>query len=160
MSACIRQEYVAIEVQISTLAIETVIFRTLQYSAKGIALLWLAQWDDSLEGERYSPRPWELWVHAAYYGRVYYWRGGRQITPVHFSPYYNHVEQTYWHDEDGDEQSGGGFYRKSKRYRSPIKGDDLDLLLHFNKKPRESFVSGNLIIPEALLYCDRGRKFW
>ena len=160
VSACINGVYVAIEVQLSTLSLETMVRRTMEYKKKKIYLLWLAQWTDALEEERYSPRPWELWVHAAYYGRVYYWREGTTITPIHFDHHYRHVEQKDWHDESGDEQSSGGFFKKSKRYRTPKKGPDVDLLLDFRKEERDPFENPRLPVPEALLYCDRNRKFW
>src|SRR4051812_33804904 len=93
ISAYINGIPVAIEVQISTLPLGTVIHRTQEYTKRGIALLWLAQWNSGLGKDRYSPRPWELWVHAAYFGRVYYWKAETVILPVHLAKHYLHVER-------------------------------------------------------------------
>lgn len=73
VSAYINGVPVAIEVQISTLSMEKIIQRTAEYARKGIYVLWLLQWTPYLDGNRYSPRLWEKWIHAAYFGRVYYW---------------------------------------------------------------------------------------
>jgi len=50
--------------------------RTIQYAQKGIYVLWLLLWTPKLNAQRYSPKLWEKWIHAAYYGRVYYWIEG------------------------------------------------------------------------------------
>lgn len=160
ISAYIRGVPVAIEVQISTLPLATVIHRTKEYTKRKIALLWLAQWSDELENDRISPRPWELWFHAAYFGRVYYWKEGSTITPVHLDKHFLHVEEKTWYNSDGEEQSAGGFYRTSKRYRTPKLGDNVNLLTDFQKRFRDEFTCRTFSIPPALLYCDQGQKFW
>ena len=33
-------------------------------------------WTPSLDAKRYTPRQWEKWIHAAYFGRMYYWLEG------------------------------------------------------------------------------------
>jgi len=91
VSAYINGVPVAIEVQISTLTMETIIRRTTEYARKGIYVLWLLQWTPYLDGTRYSPRLWEKWIHATYFGRVYYWIEGLKIVSYHFDPYLKHV---------------------------------------------------------------------
>lgn len=71
VSAEINNVPVAIEVQISTLSMETIIRRTEEYARQGIYVLWLLPWTPYLDGRRYSPKLWEKWIHAAYFGRVY-----------------------------------------------------------------------------------------
>ncbi len=73
VSAEINGVPVAIEVQISSLSLETITQRTMEYARKGIYVLWLLQWTPALDAQRYTPRLWEKWIHAAYFGRVYYW---------------------------------------------------------------------------------------
>lgn len=73
VSATIKGVPVAIEVQISSLSVETIMRRTIDYHRRGIYVLWLLQWTPALDRPRYAPKIWEKWVHAAYYGRVYYW---------------------------------------------------------------------------------------
>jgi competence protein CoiA len=77
---------VAIEVQISSLSVETIMRRTIEYHRKGIYVLWLLQWTPGLDGDRYTPRLWEKWVHAAYFGRVYYWISGLSVACYRFEP--------------------------------------------------------------------------
>jgi competence protein CoiA len=80
VSAHINGVPVAIEVQISSLSIETIMQRTIQYAQKGIYVLWLLQWTPKLDAKRYTPRLWEKWIHAAYFGRVYLGEHGRLAT--------------------------------------------------------------------------------
>jgi competence protein CoiA len=73
VSATINGVPVAIEVQISSLSLDTITRRTIEYARKGIYVLWLLQWTPELNFPRYTPQLWEKWIHAAYFGRVYYW---------------------------------------------------------------------------------------
>jgi competence protein CoiA len=73
----------AIEVQISALTMDQIVYRTREYAKKGIHVLWLALYQAALEENRYSPRAWERWVHAAYFGRIYYWVHGLEAVPYH-----------------------------------------------------------------------------
>jgi competence protein CoiA len=72
VSAYINNVPVAIEVQISSLSQETIMRRTIEYARKGIYVLWLLLWTPDLDDKLYSPTLWEKWIHAAYFGRVYY----------------------------------------------------------------------------------------
>jgi len=154
VSAYINGVPVAIEVQISTLSQETIIHRTKEYASKGIYVLWLAQWTPYLDGERYSPRLWEKWVHAAYFGRVYYWVKGLEVLPYRFEPHLRHVPETSFY-ERGREISAGGYTRKSKRWRSPVRDETLNLAKDFLPKQREFWKGGDLVIPFAKLYIGR-----
>src|SRR5258706_1509633 len=58
VSACINGVPVAIEVQISSLSIETMMRRTIDYYRKGMCVLWLLQWTPKLDAERYTPKLW------------------------------------------------------------------------------------------------------
>ena len=59
VSARINGVPVAIEVQISSLSIETIMRRTIDYYRKGICVLWLLQWTPKLDAPRYTPKHWE-----------------------------------------------------------------------------------------------------
>jgi competence protein CoiA len=158
VSAIINGVPVAIEVQISTLSQETIIHRTKEYERRGIYVLWLAQWTPYLDGARYGPRLWEKWVHAAYFGRVYYWVKGLQVASYRFEPHYKRIRATTWYSEDGKEMSAGGYRRRSKRWRVPVYGETLDLARDFIPKQREWWKGGDLAIPFAKLYVDRQRR--
>jgi competence protein CoiA len=160
ISARINGVPVAIEVQISNIPVDTVIHRTKIYERMGIHLLWLAQWTPDLNRERYSPRPWERWVHTAYFGRVYYWLEGSLVMPYHFEPSHIYVEKHSWQKQNGRKKVAGGYSRRSKRYIRPVRGDVLDLLKDFDARKRDWWSGGNIIIPPARLYCHSGPRFW
>jgi competence protein CoiA len=155
VSAHINGIPVAIEVQISTLSQETIIHRTKEYERKGIYVLWLAQWSPYLDGDRYSPRLWEKWVHAAYFGRVYYWIKGLQVACYRFDPHFTRVPETSWYSDDGEKITAGGYNRKSKRYRMPVRGETLNLARDFVPRQREWWKGGDLTVPFAKLFIQR-----
>ena len=154
VSAFINDVPVAIEVQISTLSMETIIHRTKEYARKGVYVLWLLQWSPYLDADRYSPRLWEKWIHATYFGHVYYWIEGLTVASYHFDPHLLNVRSTEWRSEDGEEMSSGGYQRKSKRYRVPIRSGTLNLAKHFVPKRRESWESRDMTVPEAKLFME------
>lgn len=151
---------VAIEVQISALSYDTILRRTQSYAKKGICLIWVGQWKHEMdECERYSPKLWEKWCHAAFFGRVYYWEKGCAVIPYHFGEYLMHVTSSEWYDSDGEEHSAGGYSKISKRYRSLIKGRPLCLANDFVKRVRSEFVGGKITIPSCKLFMDGNRDF-
>ncbi|HYY41548.1 MAG TPA: competence protein CoiA family protein, partial [Pyrinomonadaceae bacterium] len=87
VSAYIGGVPVAIEVQLSALSLAKIAYRTGEYRRKGIYVLWLPVYQRALDAALYAPRPWELWLHAAYAGRVYYWLEGATVLPIHFRDY-------------------------------------------------------------------------
>jgi competence protein CoiA len=98
ISAVMGDVPIAIEVQISTLTMDQIVYRTKEYAKKGIYLLWLPIYNIYLETNRYSPKLWERWIHAAYFGRVYYWVGGIQALPYHFGESTHYVESRSWYN--------------------------------------------------------------
>src|SRR5260370_21056264 len=126
VSAYINDVPVAIEVQISSLSLETIKRRTIEYARNGTYVLWLLQWTPQLDAKRYSPALWEKWVHAAYFGRVYYWTGGLSVVCYHFDRNYKTVPKTSWYSEKGEKMTGGGYSRRAKRYRIADRGRRLD----------------------------------
>jgi competence protein CoiA len=154
ISAVIRGVRVAIEVQISALPLETVIHRTRIYGERGIALLWLSPWRPALDRDRYSPRAWERWFHAAYFGQVYYWKHGLTVIPYHFERYGIHVPRTVWRNKRGVRLTAGGFDRRSRRFRKAVAGQPLDLVQDLRPVDREAFCSGQLEVPRARLLVE------
>jgi competence protein CoiA len=61
---------VAIETQRSALTVNDITTRTSNYHLLGIAVLWIGLQKPDIHSAQYSPRAWEKWVHAAYFGRV------------------------------------------------------------------------------------------
>jgi competence protein CoiA len=146
---------VAIEVQLSTLSPETIARRTEEYGRRGIAVLWLLQWMPHLDTERYSPRRFERWVHAAYFGRAYFWLEDLTVIPYRFAPHSLHVKSSSWYDQNGNAKSAGGYDKKSKRWVNPVRGAMLNLVRDFGKRTRPEFKSKTFSIPKTHLYIDR-----
>jgi len=93
-----------------------------------------------LKQELYSPRPWELWLHATYFGKVYYWLEGLKVVPVHFRDYYYRARG---HTKD---------YRKLSRKKVPLDSQALLLTRDFIPLKREARSGNHLFIPQANLF--------
>lgn len=93
---------VAIEMQISAISPEEIAHRTRWYAAKNIWVLWITPYHNNLSSfTPYNTRVWERYLHALYFGRVYYWLSGIQVLPVHFEPYVQEGGTLEWYyDED------------------------------------------------------------
>ena len=146
---------VAIEVQISSLSLDTIRRRTIEYAQNGIYVLWLLQWTPALDAARYSPRLWEKWVHAAYFGRVYYWLQGLEVVSYHFDSNFKTVHQKVWYSERGQKMTAGGYSRRLKKYRTAVRGKTLNLVADFRRKERYLWEGNGLTIPDAKLFTCR-----
>jgi hypothetical protein len=65
------------------------------------------------------------------------------------------VPKTSWFREDGKQVLAGGYNRRSKRYRTPVRGLGLDISRDFVPQEREWWKGGDLTIPFATLYIGR-----
>jgi competence protein CoiA len=121
---------VAIEIQHTPILFDAMERRTSAYVAAGVPVIWLGILSDKmkeeavaikggLEIEQYVIRPWEKWAHAYYFKELWYidpedqslWRG-------QFSDYLIDVEGSTWYNEYGEEQSAGGYSRRSKKWKT------------------------------------------
>lgn len=139
VSAYINGVPVAIEVQLSSLSLAKICYRTAEYARKGIYVLWLPLYTRDLNQELYRPRPWERWLHAAYFGSVYYWLEGLKVVPVHFRDYYASVR--------GRTRD----YQKLSRRKVPIEGRAVLLADDFRPRQREAWSGQYLSIPQSKL---------
>jgi len=155
VSAYIHGVPVAIEVQISSLSIETIMQRTIEYHRKGIFVLWLMVWTPELDQPRYAPNQWERWLHAAYFGRVYYWRGGLNVVSYHFEPCFRKIEQKTWFGPGGKKVQGGGFSVRSKRYRTAVRGKGFNIERDFRPRERTWWEGNGIKVPDAKLFMER-----
>lgn len=152
---------VAIEVQRSKLSVQSITSRTANYNRLNIAVLWVALPFSELATKKYSPSAWEKWVHAANYGRVYYWQSGQILRAVHFGEHKLHVQSSSWFESGGEERSSGGYYRRSKRYRTPAFGRDVEISKRFQLKYRSApYAQGTIVVPSCRLYLDSQAKWW
>ena len=150
---------VAIEIQRSNLSDAEVYRRTLSYHSQGIAVVWVALARSQSTPDRYGPRPWELWWHAAAFGRVYVWHSGDVLRPVHFAPYILDVPYSEWR-EDGEDRSAGGYGKVSRRWREPVYGPPAALSRDFKVAHRKAFSARRLKIPVCTLFLDRHPTWW
>src|SRR5436305_10425199 len=140
VSAYINDVPVALEVQLSNLTLEKIQYRTLEYARKGIYVLWLPIYTPALKQKLYSPRPWEMWLHATYFGKVYYWLEGLKVVPVHFRDYYYRAR--------GRTKD----YRKLSRKKIPLGGETLLLTRDFIPLKREARSGNHLFISQVNLF--------
>lgn len=155
VSASIHGVPVAIEVQISSLSVETIMRRTIDYYRSGIYVLWLLQWTPALDQPRYAPKIWEKWIHAAYYGRVYYWLEGLTVASYRFEPCLKSIPKAIWHSVGGKSTTVGGYTRKSKRYRTAVRDRTLNLATDFAPKQRYWWEGNGVKVPDAKIFLER-----
>jgi competence protein CoiA len=152
VSAEINGAPIAIEVQISSLSLETITQRTMEYARNGMYVLWLLQWTPKLNAPRYTPRLWEKWIHAAYFGRVYYWTEGLSVVSYHFDPHFKSVPKKTWYSPKGKKITAGGYSRRSKRYRTAIRGRVFNMVTDFGPRNRDWWEGNGLKVPDAKLF--------
>lgn len=149
--AYIRGTPVAIEVQISTLSPEKITYRTAEYTRKNIYVLWLLQWKPDLETTRYSPRRFERWVHAAYFGKAYFWKYGLTVVPYKFRLCDFAGNTREWNGAHGKMERNGA-NRISRRFRRPEAGKPVRIVEDFRPVLREPWSSGMTQIPKARIF--------
>ncbi|MBK6627674.1 MAG: hypothetical protein IPJ87_10190 [Flavobacteriales bacterium] len=155
---------VVIEVQASTLPINTILHRTEQYTKRGAFILWVVPLTEDLGTTTFRPRLFERFLHTIYYGRVYYWlRGyGTQLQPVHFGKAERYIEVSNWFEPDGSERVEGGYNKPYKRVKTPLYGDLVDLTEQFETHSRDPFELENdlLSVPSAKIFRDTLEPWW
>jgi len=156
VSARIRGVPVAIEVQISSLSVETIQKRTIEYGRNGIYVLWLLQWRPELEDSRYRPTNWEKWLHAAYFGRVYYWIEGSTVASYNFEPSIRSVPKASWISKKGKEMTAGGYSRRLKSFRTAVRGPTFNFATDFVPRQRYWWSGNGVTVPDAKLFMDPG----
>lgn len=155
VSAHINGVSVAIEIQISSLSVEAIMQRTIEYFRQGIYVLWLLQWTPKLDAQRYTPTVWEKWIHAAYFGRVYYWIEGLNVVSYRFEPSFRIIPRKSWFAEGGRKMTTGGYSRKSQRHRTPVRGEVLNLTADFTPTQRYWWEGNGVKVPDAKLFMER-----
>lgn len=158
--AVINNVPVAIEVQRSILSVNEIIRRTKEYERLGIHVLWVSLFSDRLLEDRFSPTAWEKWCHAVYYGRVYYWKSDLDLVPYHFDEYKLYVEESTWYESGGNERSSGGYYRTSRRYKTPVAGQVVNIARDFSPKRKSEWSAKSIYIPACRIYLDGQSAWW
>lgn len=157
VSATIKGTPVAIEVQISSLSIETILRRTIDYHQRGIYVLWLLPWTKELDMERYAPALWEKWIHACYFGRVYYWLEGLDVAEYRFEPFLRIIPRTRWQTASGRKMTAGGYVQRSGRFRTPVRGETLNIARDFGPRKRCWWEGGGVKVPDGKIFIRKER---
>ncbi|WP_081452636.1 competence protein CoiA family protein [Verrucomicrobium spinosum] len=154
---------VVIEIQKSALGIRELIARTRDYNERGISILWVVPLKEPLGKDIFQPRLIERYLHAIYFGRVYYWLHGMggEVLPVHFGPATRMVpfrtnENGYWEEAGWDERPYK-VIRKPREFETTI-----PILRAFKPRKRPAFLSWgeHRPIPPALLWMDVLKPWW
>lgn len=144
--------HVVIELQRSNIPYPDAARRTSIYQEKGIAVLWVSlPRGRFVANERCSTRPWELFLHELYDGKIFCWYGGSVLMATHLDPY---ELRTEYHKRY--ERSTGIWYLKettryAKRLRIPHYDDAV---LVTDLKVVEVFPQqrGQFTLPRARLW--------
>lgn len=152
---------VVIEVQGSTLSIDTIRHRTVEYTKRGAYILWIVPLKKDLGTKLFRPRLFEKFLHSMYYGRIYYWveGDGTIIRPVHLKVAGRDIPVSTWM-EGGGERTEGGYYKEYKKIKAPDYGEEVDIRDFFTTS-RPFFVPENekLAVPECNIFMD-GLEIW
>ncbi len=155
---------VVIEIQRSYMTYKRIIKRTLQYSKRGIYILWIVPLKDRLSGEFYRPRIFERFLHTMYFNRLYYWvKGmGRFVDAVHLDKATRIMESKTYFNESGEEVTTAEWVKVYKTLKKPnfqclldiaeFKAGDHKEYLAFKKK--------NIYVPQRLGFKDTLKKWW
>lgn len=156
----------AFELQHTSISLDEIEQRASSYARAGIAQLWIpflrpavwtdGEWHDEKTWfvERYSARPFERWVHGmgGKSGMWMYDPKAQRFWLARLEGHQFYVESTSWYSQGGEEQSAGGYYKWSKRYREltltgPYTIDQLNLTV----SRRRAFRSAGYNWPAGLV---------
>jgi hypothetical protein len=157
---------VIIEIQASALTIPQIVSRMKDYTQRQCFVLWIVPLTDDLGCEPFLPRLYERYFHSIYFGRTYYWRPGDGATfrPVHYGMASRWIDERQWYDvEEGEEKSGGGYYRPYVIVKTPIAGTPVELSLTLFKAVwRSEFLPWNARkkVPRCKILRDRQHEWW
>lgn len=151
---------VAIEVQKSAINIDEILRRTKQYTKLGICILWVLPdrypetfFHDTENVHRI--KEWEKYIHALYFGRIYYWQAGALVIPYHFGEYGT------WKDDyqDGD-FTGGSYWYIFKTLKTISKNKGIHIADDFRSTIRNEWNSKNWSLPKSKLWIDISERWW
>lgn len=149
--------------------------RSAAYAAKGVAQVWLpflrsdtlsrGEWvidedERHLTVRKYAPRDFERWIHGfcSKGGMSMYDPQRKKVWRAKLLEHELWVPYTEWIDENGEDQSRGGYSTRSKRYRDlqldgPIALEHLDIVI----SNRTKFSAGPFNWPAAKIGHLRAR---
>jgi competence protein CoiA len=157
---------VGIEVQKSKQALPTLVKRSRKYADAKVGVLWVFPLERPVnEGATRKVSAFERYLHAFYFGRIYYWWDGlgARVMPVHFEPAYRFKSEYY--DVDTGSEYGGEFVRSSgSAVMRPCPDGPISIQKSFAVRNRGASTialrNRSYEIPECLLVFDTLRPWW
>lgn len=119
----------AIEVQHSALELEEIAKRTASYHSADVGVTWIVLASKALLEkavphagkhviEQYCAQPWVKWIHGFNIKKLWLYDPEKKVLwQGKLEPHHLYVEERTWYESGGSENSAGGYYRKSKRWR-------------------------------------------
>lgn len=120
---------VVFELQHSSITPDEIERRTNEYFKLGIALVWVplfrpGKLNSELLGsnavvvERYTPKPFERWLHGFHFGKIWYFDPeNSQLWHGRFDKSIIEVPVSEWYESGGNHVSVGGYSKISKRWK-------------------------------------------
>src|SRR6266699_6573374 len=144
---------VAVEMQFSPLSPQETARQTQIYTAKGLHVLWILPSRETLvEGTKYATSLLERYLHALYFGKVYYWVSDDLVVPIHFEKYsLGLIYRDRYDEEEGQFQSSYA-ERFSKRSRIPA-FSDVVRIADLQAITRKAGQFGPYSLPTARLWA-------
>ena len=154
---------IAIEIQKSSLDISIMQNRMQEYYKKKISVLWiLPDKEPNLilrENENqqvHRLKEWERYLHAMYYGRIYYWQGNNTLKAYKFKDF--HIEKPlseFYSEDEGEVVVEGGYTYKAKSLKIPYTNERiLNIEKDFKRFEKSEFRYKNILVPECYIYKD------
>ena len=169
---------VVIEIQKSTIDIDTIQRRMDRYKSKNINVIWILLPTDKTT---INAKGWQKYLHGMCYGKVYYWSEGAMVNPCHYMTEkvwvegYDKVDnEKMWEDYQSDyegmswsdykdnkkdeyiEEVGGYFKLLKNRKTLNFYDKSLHLVDDFGSKQKPSWNR----YPETLVWLDNTRSWW
>jgi len=177
-----RNTKVAVEIQKTAQTVEEMQKRTKAYDALKVHVVWIIpdsapNWIDA-DRQICRVQMWHEFLHATYFGRVYYWRHDRFVRAAHFGKCHRYIPEgnwvedweeeigddlsgTYWYDEHHDDAYYGGGSRLLKSQKTVAwYPTELDLLDDFRPTNRKEFDCKRYIVPPCRLWMDKRTPWW
>lgn len=152
----------ALEIQHTTLSLDEIERRTKNYNTLGMAVGWIPLLDldkyevntDSKAGwviEKYSPKPFELWVEEFNNGRVWFYEYKENtLWEGIFTPYMIDVPYSEFYEQGGTLATFGGYSKPSKRWRTLTINGMYELSgVEFSIAKRKAKIVGDNYLPEC-----------
>jgi hypothetical protein len=97
-----------------------------------------------------------------YFGRVYYYAGGLNLSPIHFDEFQTWVEEKEWYDSYGDIQYGGGYWKTTKTIKvaRSCPAGIINIVENFRALTRDVLEMENWDLPACKVWVDTLKKWW